>query len=336
MDGLVFYGEHKMALQRFPDPTPARNEVVVEVKASGMCGSDLHTLRGPALQQPVIGGHEPAGDVVAVGSDVPKDLLGQSVLVHHYFGCGTCDQCRSGWTQMCRHGATAMGATAQGAHAQFITVPASTVTPAPDGLTYLAAAAISCGTGTAWGALKRLQLQGDDTLAIFGQGPVGLAATQLAFAMGARVIALDISPSRLERAGSFGAEATLNPQELDSVPDAIRDLTGGRGVSKSLETSGASSAAREALHVLDLWGTACWVGVGSNINFDLTEHLYKQVTAVPSWTLSVPAMEHCARFVLDRGINVDALFTQTWKLTEADEAYALAEKQTAGKGVFVP
>ena len=87
--------------------------------------------------------------------------------------------------------------------------------------------------------------------------------------------------------------------------------------------------------MLDLWGTACWVGVGSTINFALTEHLYKQVTAVPSWTLSVPMLEHCARFVMDRGVDVDALFTNSWSLQDAPAAYALAAEQTAGKGVFI-
>ncbi len=336
MQGVVFYGDGRLELEELPDPTPGPGEVVIEVRASGICGSDLHTLRGPSLAQPVIGGHEPAGDVVTVGVGVSADLIGQSVLVHHYFGCQACDQCRSGWTQMCRHGATAMGATAPGAHAKYVNVPVSTVTVAPEGLSHRAAAAISCGTGTAWGALKRLDLRGDDTIAIFGQGPVGLAATQLAAAMGANVIAMDISPSRLERSKQFGATETINPAETESVPDAVRALTGGRGVPKSLETSGASSAAGDALHVLDLWGTACWVGVGSTINFALTEHLYKQVTAVPSWTLSVPMIEHCARFVMDRGVDVDSLFTDSWSLQEASAAYALAAEQKAGKGVFIP
>jgi len=154
--------------------------------------------------------------------------------------------------------------------------------------------------------------------------------------MGARVIALDISEPRLARSREFGAWETLNPSAVDSVADAVRELTGGRGVSKSLETSGASSAARDVLHVLDLWGVACWVGVGSTIQFDLTEHLYKQITGVPSWTLSIPAMADCARFVVDRGIDVDALFTNRWKLDDAVEAYQLLDQQNSGKGVFIP
>ncbi len=336
MRGIVFHGEREIEIAKLADPTPEADEVVIAVKASGMCGSDLHTYRGPHRAKPMIAGHEPAGVVVAAGQLVPAQWVGTRVMVHHYFGCGRCDQCRTGWTQMCRNGATAMGATAPGSHAEFVKVPSSAVLPMPDGLTDLAAAAISCGTGTAWAALKRLQLSGDDTIAIFGQGPVGHAATQLASAMGARVIALDIAAPRLERSEALGAWKTVNPAEVDSVPDVIRDLNGGRGVSKSLETSGASSAAQEALRVLDLWGVACWVGVGSTVNFELTDHLYKQITAFPSWTLSVPAMEACAQFVLQRGIDVDALFTDHWKLDDGVKAYELFDKQASGKGVFLP
>ena len=197
-----------------------------------------------------------------------------------------------------------MGHTAHGSHADLLQVPESTILAAPEGLTYLAAAAISCGTGTAWGALERLSLSGVDTIAIFGQGPVGLAATQLASAMGARVIALDIAPARLERSREFGAWETVNPSQVNAVDEAVRSLTRGRGVSKSLETSGASSAANDALRVLDLWGAACWVGVGSTVHFDVTEHLYKQISAMTSWTMSVSAMARCAQFVVDRGIDL--------------------------------
>jgi threonine dehydrogenase-like Zn-dependent dehydrogenase len=206
----------------------------------------------------------------------------------------------------------------------------------PEGLSYLAAAAISCGTGTAWAALKRLNLTGDETIAIFGQGPVGLAATQLAGAMGARVIALDISPARLERSVELGAWETVDPAGPDSVNDVVRDLTGGRGVAKSLETSGASSAARAALDVLDLWGSACFVGVGSTIHFDLTEHLRKQMTTMVSWTMSKSQMLDCARFVLDREVSVDALFSDRWTLPQFDQAYEHFDRQTSGKGVFAP
>lgn len=336
MRGVVFHGERQLELVNRPDPQPGPGQLLIEVRASGMCGTDLHQYRAPRERaRSEIVGHEPAGIVRAGGAGTDPDWIGRSVMVHHYFGCGRCDQCRAGWTQLCREGAAAMGNTADGSHADLVVVPESTALAMPEGLSFLAAAAIGCGTGTAWGALERLRLDGTDTVAVFGQGPVGLAATQLASAMGARVLALDIAPARLERSREFGAWATLDPTSVESVEQAVREMTGGRGVSKSLETSGASSAANDALHVLDLWGTACWVGVGSRIDFDLSEHLYKQVTAVSSWTMSIPSMQRCADFVVERGIDVDALFTDRWRLDQAEEAYRLLDQQNTGKGVFV-
>jgi threonine dehydrogenase-like Zn-dependent dehydrogenase len=336
MKAIVFHGERRIDLVQVPDPTPGPDDVVIRIAASGMCGSDLHTFRGPRREAPIIAGHEPAGVVEAVGAGVPKEWIGRRVFPHHYFGCGRCDQCRTGWTQMCREGLTALGHQVPGAHAELVSVPFKTVIPMPDGLSFLAAAAIGCGTGTAWGALKRLELAGDDTIAVFGQGPVGLAATQLANAMGARVIALDISPSRLARAREFGAGDVINPAEVDSVTDAIRDINGGRGVSKSLETSGASSAASDALKVLDLWGRACWVGIGSTVNFDILEHLHRQITAMTSWTTSSVQLEACARYVVDKQVDVDALFTDRWSLEQFSQAYEVFEAQRSGKGVFIP
>jgi threonine dehydrogenase-like Zn-dependent dehydrogenase len=335
--GIVFHGERQLELVEFPDPTPGPDDVILQMRASGMCGTDLHKYRGPShLARPEIGGHEPSGVVVAVGSNVPSEWLGRSVMVHHYVGCWRCDQCRSGWTQLCREGSLPMGHTSHGSHADLMCVPFQTILPMPEGLSFLAAAAIGCGTGTAWGALERLGLRGTETLVIFGQGPVGLAATQLATAQGARVIGVDISAQRLDRARDFGADAVINPDDVESVADAVRELTAGRGAAKSLDTSGASSAANAALDVLDTWGTACWVGVGSTIHFDVTQHLYRQITALTSWTMSVASMERCADFVVARGIDVDALFTERWSLPEYQAAYELFDKQTSGKGVFLP
>src|SRR5438105_1714321 len=106
MRGIVFHGERELELVTSPDQAPGAGEVVVEVKASGMCGSDLHIYRGARPARPTIAGHEPAGVVVRAGAHVPDGWVGRSVMVHHYFGCGRCDQCRSGWTQLCREGAT--------------------------------------------------------------------------------------------------------------------------------------------------------------------------------------------------------------------------------------
>ncbi|WP_415853695.1 zinc-binding dehydrogenase [Sinomonas sp. G460-2] len=333
----MFNGERTLEIRDFPDPSPGPQDVIIEIRASGMCGSDLHHYRGPRETAPtVIVGHEPAGVIVEAGAEVPASWIGRSVMVHHYFGCGRCDQCHAGWPQLCREGLQAMGHHVNGSHASFARVPFRAVLPMPEGLSFLASAAISCGSGTAWGALERIDLRGSDTIVIFGQGPVGLAATQLASAMGARVIALDIEPHRLERAREFGAAEVINPTEAESVRDAVLELTNGRGASKSLETSGSPIAVNQALEVLGLWGVACWVGRGSRAQVDLSDHLWSQITAKTSWTMSVQSMTRPADLVVERGIEVDALFTHRWKLSDAAQAYKVLDTQSTGKGVLLP
>ncbi|RYJ01312.1 MAG: iditol 2-dehydrogenase, partial [Acetobacteraceae bacterium] len=262
MKGVVFLGDRQLALQDFPDPTPGPDEVVLEIKASGMCGSDLKYYRAPAsggaanlgfskgISGPIIRGHEPCGVVVAVGKNVsPKQAwIGQRVMQHHYVGCGVCPQCSTGWMQLCDDGVDQVfGATGHGAHAKYMKCPARTVVTLPDELSFETGAAISCGTGTAWGALQRIGLQGDHTIAIFGQGPVGLSATQLAAAMGARVIALDTSPERLARAKEFGAEVLINPMECNDIVGAIKDATHGLGAHRSLDASSSPQARAQAV-----------------------------------------------------------------------------------------
>ncbi|MBV9756185.1 MAG: zinc-binding dehydrogenase, partial [Alphaproteobacteria bacterium] len=195
-------------------------------------------------------------------------------------------------------------------------------------------AAISCGTGTAYGALRRMNISGNDTIAIFGQGPVGLSATQLAAAMGARVIALDISPERLARARAFGADAVIDPGSNDPVA-AIKDLTGG-GADLTLDTSSAPEARIAAIRSAKVWGTVCFVGEGGNVTIEVSpDMLRKQLTVIGSWTFSSVGQAECARFVIDRKIRVDELFTDRWRLDQAEAAYRRFDTQTTGKGVFL-
>jgi threonine dehydrogenase-like Zn-dependent dehydrogenase len=342
MKGVVFPGERKLEIREFPDPTPGPGEVVLEIKASGMCGSDLKFYRavgGPAALGlggkggPVIAGHEPCGVVAAIGPGVSERQarLGARVMQHHYRGCGVCEHCSTGWMQLCVEGvAEVYGATGHGAHAR-------TLVPLPDELSFEAGAAISCGTGTAWGALHRLGLQGDHTIAIFGQGPVGLSATQLAAAMGARVIALDVSDERLARAKELGADVLINPQATPEVVPAIKDLTRGRGAHLCLEASSSPQARQQAVRAVRTWGKVCYVGEGDSVTLEVSPDLLRrQVTLIGSWTFSTVGQAECAQFIADRGIDVDRLFTHHWRLEQAEEAYKLFDAQTSGKGVIHP
>ena len=347
MRGVVFLGDRKLELRDFPDPTPGPGEVVIAIKASGMCGSDLHPYRavGNAAASlglggsggPIIAGHEPCGVIVARDPGVGEGEapIGQRVMNHHYKGCGVCKHCRVGWSQLCPHGITVYGMTGHGGHAQYLVAPARTMVPLPEPLSFEEGAAVSCGTGTAWGALRRLDVSGRDTLAVFGQGPVGLSATMLGRAMGARVIAVDVSPERLGLAREFGAEDAIDARTADPVA-AIRELTHGEGAEATLDCTGHPDGRLGAVRSAAIWGRVGFVGEGGTLTIDVSKELLrKQLTLHASWTFSAVGQWECARWIAERRIPLGRIFTHRFGLDEADAAYRLFDTQTTGKGVFV-
>jgi threonine dehydrogenase-like Zn-dependent dehydrogenase len=343
MRGAVFLGNRKVEVRDFADPTPGPGEVVIQIKASGMCGSDLKFYRsapGEAqaalglgnLQEPFIGGHEPCGVVAARGPGVSEKEapVGQRVMDHHYAGCGVCKHCRIGWSQLCRAGITVYGVTAHGGHAEYLKVPARTLVPLPEELSFVAGAAVSCGTGTAYGALRRMHLAGGSRLAVFGQGPVGISATLLGAKMGARVIAVEKNAERRALAKRFGADFALETEK------DIPELTKGEGVDLALDTTGVPAARLAAIRSAKTWGTVCFVGEGADVTIDVSrDMLRKQLTLIGSWTFSAMGQLECARFVADNKIDLDAIFSHRWTLEQADEAYRVFDTQSTGKGVVV-
>ncbi len=347
MRGAVFLGNRKIEIRNFPDPTPGAGEVVIQMKASGMCGSDLKFYRPPPGEaqkalglgnnaEPFIGGHEPCGVIAARGPGVSEREapIGQRVMDHHYAGCGVCGHCRVGWSQLCREGIVVYGVTANGGHAEYLKVPARTLVPLPDELSFAEGAAVACGTGTAFGALRRMHLAGGQTLAVFGQGPVGLSATLLGAKMGARVIAVETNDERLALAKQFGADVVLNSSRV-SIENEIRELTRGVGVDLALDCTGVAAARLAAVRSAKTWGTVCFVGEGGELTLDVSRDLLrKQLTLIGSWTFSAMGMGECARFVADNKIGLECIFTHRWKLDQAAEAYKLFDAQSSGKGVI--
>ena len=346
MKGAVFLGNRRIEVREFPDPTPGPGEVVIQMKASGLCGSDLKFYRSPPGEaqkalglgnqaEPFIAGHEPCGVVAARGPGVSEREapIGQRVMDHHYAGCGVCKHCRVGWSQLCKAGITVYGVTANGGHAEYLKVPARTLVPLPDELSFIEGAAVSCGTGTAYGALRRMQLAGGSTLAVFGQGPVGLSATLLGAKMGARVIAVETSAERRALALQFGADKAVDFSDCEKN---LKELTRGEGVDLALDTTGAAPARLAAVRAAKTWGTVCFVGEGGDVTLDVSrDMLRKQLTLIGSWTFSAMGQAECARFVVDNRIDLEKIFSHRWKLEQAEEAYRVFDAQSSGKGVIV-
>lgn len=336
MRGVVFKGNRQAQIREFPDPQVGPGEAVVKIRASGLCGSDLHRYRASEPTD-MITGHEPCGVIEELGPGAPPGLkVGDRVMVHHYAGCGICEICAMGYEQLCPRGhVTYGGGTGHGANADFILVPSRTLVHLPDELSFEEGAAISCGTGTAWNGLKKMDVSGRDTVAIFGQGPVGLSGTLSAKAMGARVIAVDVVPERLALAKRLGADWVINGREADPVA-AIRELTGGAGASAALETSGNPAARSQVLQCLRPFGRCCYVGVGGPASIDFNRDvIFKVATIYGSWTFSKSELIEIARFMIEAKVPLNKLVTHRYSLDQAVEAFRNFDGATTGKCVFV-
>ena len=216
MRGVTFPGNRQAEIREFPDPHAGPGEAVLKVRASGLCGTDLHRYRAETPTE-MITGHEPCGVIEELGPGAaPGIKVGDRVICHHYAGCGVCEICAMGYEQLCPRGRiTYGGGTGHGANADYILVPSRTLVLLDDELSFEEGAAISCGTGTAWNGLKKMDISGRDVVAVFGQGPVGLSGTLSAKAMGASVIAVDVVPERLDLAKELGADHVINSSEVD-------------------------------------------------------------------------------------------------------------------------
>src|ERR1039457_3456002 len=226
-------------------PTPGHGEVLIEVKASTICGSDIrciyheHLGKGPEGYQLVIAGHEPAGLIVEAGPGCRRFKAGDRVLVYHISGCGVCNDCRRGYMISCTSAQyrRAYGWQRDGGMAEYLLAEEKDLVLLPDSLTYLDGAQVACGFGTVYEALQKIGINGNDSVLITGLGPVGLATGALCRKMGAeKIIGIDIAAKRLDLAKSLGLCDHVLTDGPDNV-DQVRALTGGLGVERAVDCS---------------------------------------------------------------------------------------------------
>ena len=339
MRGVRFLGDRRAVVETFPDPDPDLGEVVVEIRAAGLCGSDLHHYRAPAASRDVptvIVGHEACGVVISVGDGVDESLLGSRVVVNHHYGCGTCPQCQAGSPKYCIRTHGTYGFSDNGADAEVMVARASALAPMPEALGFDEGALVACGTGTAFAALSRLQLTGGEVIAIFGQGPVGLSATLLASTMSAHVIAVDVVDERLELAGANGAYEVVDGRRGDAGA-AVRALTSGHGADLTLDCSGTREGRSGAVASARIRGQVCFVGVGPPTDLDISEGIIgKELTCYGSWTFTSAGLSECMAFVSEREVPLASLITHRFPLELAEEAFSVFDGGRTGKCVLVP
>ncbi len=250
-----------LELHDVPLPTPGPTDVLVRVKAAGICHSDAHYRAGKSRVHPLpmTLGHEVAGVIEETGRDVKHLKLGDRVCLHYLATCGGCGFCLQGEEQFCPTGQM-IGKYRDGGFAEFTLMPARSVFKLPPEIPFEQGAIMMCSSATSLHALNKARLRPGESVALFGAGGLGQSAIQLAKAMGAgAVFAVDINPRKLELAARFGA-VPVNAMDADPVA-AILELTHGRGVDVALELIGLPLTMQQAVRSLAIKGRAALVGI---------------------------------------------------------------------------
>lgn len=260
MRSLVFVAPGEMALQERPDPRPRAGEVVVAVRAAGICGSDVHGYLGvTGRRQPgVVMGHEAAGDVIEVGAGVTSVQPGDRVAVRSILPCGVCDRCRHGQPNICtdRRG---LGMQFDGAFADRIVVPEQMLLLLPDTLSYSDGALIE-PLAVAMHAVNRTPFDLMDFVVVIGAGAIGLLTLLAARLRGAgSIVVTDRNEHRLAMARSLGADQAINVDISDPVT-IVRNATGGRGADAVFEAVGISATVAQSLATARSGGHVTWIG----------------------------------------------------------------------------
>ena len=254
-----------LKIEQVPIPEVGADEVLVEMKACGICATDVHTaVHGmvPVSFSPIILGHEPSGIIVEVGSFVKGWKAGDRVISFGAATCGSCSYCRQGKDSLCLS-SQIMGIHRDGAFAEYFKIPASSLTVLPEGIPFDQGAVLADAVATPFHALtKKGDLKAGETVAVFGCGGLGLHAVQLAKVCGAsKVIAVDVSDAVLDRAKRAGADETINGAE-EKPAKRIKELTGGEGVDLSLEFVGLNETIDQAIKSLKRGGRTVVAGIG--------------------------------------------------------------------------
>jgi len=340
MTGAYLPGNSTVELRDAPVPEPGHGEVLLRMKASTICGSDIrciyheHLGKGPEGYQGVIAGHEPCGQIVKDGPGCRRFGVGDRVIVYHISGCGVCNDCRRGYMISCtsERYRRAYGWQRDGGMADFLLAEEKDLIHLPDKLSYADGAQVACGFGTVYEGLRKIGISGDDDVLITGLGPVGLAAGALCRKLGAhRIIGIDVVEERRQLALKLG----LCDEALRSGPDnvaEVRGLTGGRGVERTIECSANEGARATAIRATRKWGRIVCLGEGGRVEFNPSpDIIHDQKTIFGSWVTSTWLMEELVERLVRWNLHPADLVTHRFALDRVADAYALMASGKCGK-----
>jgi D-arabinose 1-dehydrogenase-like Zn-dependent alcohol dehydrogenase len=323
-----------LCIDEVPVPEPAPGEVLLEVRACGLCGTDVHlALEGslPVARTPITLGHEAAGIVAARGAGAVRFREGDRVALFPAASCGACRFCQSGRDSLC-DAAKVYGMARDGALAEYVVVPEASLLALPQGIPFDIGAVVTDGVATPLHALRsRGQLRAGETVGVFGCGGLGTHALQLALLMGAsQVVAVDTDEEALGRARRLGAGLALDPGRVD-VPRAVREHLGGRGLDLAIELVGLPETVELAVRCLGKGGRAVVVGVGPGRPAlpPLASFVGREQAVLGSFGMDRADIADLFSLLAAGRIDLSGSISARYPLAESDAAL----RRLAGKGV---
>ncbi len=343
MKALVLHGEHDLRVEERPTPEPGPGEVLLRVRAVGLCGSDVHyythmRIGDQIVTEPMIPGHEGAGEVAALGDGVEGLAVGQRVAIEPALSCGTCEFCREGRPNICPHVVFRSTPPHNGLMCEFAVLLAEQCLPIPDALSWNEAAMLEPLQVTVHAA-NLSGVRPGETVAVVGAGSIGLGCMEMAkLGGGGPIVVTDTLDYRLELARRLGADETVNVSEADPV-EAVRDLTGGRGADLVFECTNRAAGAPQAYNVAAIGGRVTLVGIPMEDTITLDAHEYRRKELTVQY---VRRSRHAARqaigLVTSGRLDVASWVTHEMDLDGAPKAFDLVEHYADGivKAVIHP
>jgi len=335
MKAAVLRGPYALTVEDVPRPKVQPGYVVVNVKATAVCGTDVSIYNGKILvpRLPVVQGHESTGEIVEVGPDVADFKVGDRVVLNSLIFCRHCAYCYAGKVNLCPNGGL-MGREVDGTFAEYVAVPDYNCIKIPDSISY------EDGTGlialaTVFRSHEKINITPGDTVAVIGQGAAGLLQTRLSVISGADpVFAITRSRWKLDIAEKFGARI-INAGEVDPV-SAVMEATGGLGVDLAIESVGSSATLRQAMDMVRLGGTVLFFGIAPAVmdNFNGYAMYFKEIKVIGSKGM-VPKDFHMGIKAVESGkMDLHTLITHRFDLNHVKDALDLVDKRP-GDGLRV-
>lgn len=341
MKAVFVKGRNAVSVDEVGDPKMASNgDVLVRMKACGLCGSDLEKVYGEYGMSSGRLGHEPSGEVIAVGSSVKGFSPGDRVFIHHHVACYSCHYCNHGDHTMCPSYQTS-NISPCGLAEQFL-VPEWNVSRGgliklPDGIGFEEASLVE-PLACCIRALRKSNIQNGDDVAVFGAGPAGMMHVMLAQALGAgKTFAVDINDFRLGFARKHGVR-TFNAQTDSAIHEEIRRETGGRGVDICVVATGSMRALQQSFDLTRKGGKIVLFGVppkGSNLTYDMSKLYSNEHSVIPSYAASEIETNEALRMMSEKKLDVQSLITHRFDISDAAEAVRCAHEAKDAMKVIV-